>query len=294
MSTTVCAACKAGIDAGTRRCPNCGEPALAQLQFGARRDGDGRGSRDDGSWLPMAGIAGVLLVALGVGAYLWYSSKHDAEPVVRVSTNGTGAPVVGQARSQDELQRGIQQIFIDVLQKGDREQSALESRIDALKLEQVLSSSKLASAKGIRESREALRQYGELVEQARSAAEATRTEINRRVRVLCGDSALASGFLRDYENMRGRLDVNERNAYDNYRSTMRTVNAILDFAQSRSGRMVYRDDTLLFNNAADFQAFERLARQLRLNDAVARDNQRALSTLRAEASRQFVDTRWVR
>lgn len=292
MSTTVCAACKAEINAGTRRCPNCGEPALAQLQFEARR-GDGRGARDEGSWLPIAGIAGVLLVALGIGAYLWYSSKH-AEPVVRVSANGTGAPVVGQARSQDELQRGIQQIFIDVVQKGDREQSALESQIDALKLEQVLTSSKLASAKGIRESREALRKFGELVEQSSRVAEATRTEIDRRVRVLCGDSALAAGFLRDYENIRGRLDVNERNAYENYRSTIRTVNAILDFAQSRSGRMVYRDDTLLFNSAADFHAFERLAKQLRLNDAVARDNQRALSTLRAQASRQFVDTRLVR
>lgn len=292
MSTTVCTACKAEIDAGRRNCQNCGEPALAQLEFGARRTA-GRDKRDDGSWLPIAGIAGVLLVALGVGAYLWYSSKH-AEPVVRVSDNGTGAPVVGEARSQDELQRGIQQIFIEVLQKGDREQSVLESQIDALKLEQVLSSSKLASAKGIGESREALRRYGELVEQSSKAAETTKTEINRRVRVLCGDSALASGFLRDYENIRGRLDVNERNAYENYRSTIRTVEAILDFAQSRSGRIVYRGDTLLFNNAADFNAFERLMKQLRLNDAVARDNQRALSTLRAQASRQFVDTRRVR
>lgn len=292
MSTTVCTACKAEIIAGARACPNCGEPALAQLEFGARRNA-GRDKRDDGSWLPIAGIAGVLLVAIGVGAYLWYSSKHD-EPVARVSANGTGAPVVGQARSQDELQRGIQQIFIEVLQKGDREQSALESQIDALKLDQVLTSSKLTSAKGIGESREALRRYGELVEQAREAAEATKTEINRRVRVLCGDSALASGFLRDYENIRGRLDVNERNAYDNYRRTIGTVNAILDFAQSRSGRMVYRDGTLLFNSAADLQAFDRLAKQLQLNDAVARDNQRALSTLRAQASRQFVDTRRVR
>ncbi|MGO1072510.1 hypothetical protein [Lysobacter sp. CA199] len=289
MSNVICTQCQSEVAAGARTCAACGAPVFANFAPDPRRTAQRQG-RSNGTvaWAAIGGALAIVAVVVGIGIFFGFQQRMAAvreagaladtgrellmQQQQRIknggSTRGPSGPAPGAAtelapaRSEAEMLRGLNVILREVGQKSHYRQAQLESQMNALKIETVLEPHNLIGAAAIGTGRDTAARYTALLDRSAAVSLESNDELVRRVRSLTSELPAGKRALTQFEsNTEQRMGL-EKRLIANQRQMMGLVGQMLDFAESRLGRIQLEQDSLVFRSQNDLEAYNRLVTQI--------------------------------
>lgn len=231
-------------------------------------------------WLVWGVVAAVLAVAalIGIGAFIGvkrYQENQQELQALRDTGNQlieqqrqlaqgkapTGAiapPRAGQtvpARNETEMLRGFNAILREVGGRSHQVQGQIAAEVQALKLEQVLTPERLASAEGRRESLEKVRRYRELVERSSAEGEQARAEMRRRLDILISRLPNRERMQKRFEGAAFRRSDLEQKMIDNQREVADLIAQAVGLIEQARKRVQLQDGQLAFTSQRDLDRY---------------------------------------
>lgn len=259
-------------------------------------------------WLVWGLIAAVVVVAglIGIGVFIGVKRHQETQQELK-ALRETGNQLIEQQRqladgkasgsplapppqagetvpahNETEMLRGFNAILREVGGRSHQLQGQIAAEVKTLKLEDVLTPQRLASAEGRRTSRETLRRYRELIERSAAGAEQARTEMRRRLDILVSQLPNRERLQAKFESSSAKRGDLEQQMIRNQREVADLIVQAIDLIEQARKRVQLQGDQLAFTSQRDLDRYNDVIVRIQ---AAGREEER-LSRLEQDLLRQ--------